>query len=122
MLRDPRAEALATSFATHWLHLQNLEDAHPDVFLFPDWDYNLTVSMRRETELLFDSIVREDRSVFELLTADYTFVDERLAKHYGIPNIIGNRFRRVPFPTRTARASRPGSILTSTSLANRTSP
>jgi hypothetical protein len=123
MLRDPRAEALATSFATHWLHLQNLEDAHPDVFLFPDWDYNLTVSMRRETELLFDSIVREDRSVFELLTADYTFVDERLAKHYGIPNIIGNRFRRVPVADENRRGLLgQGSILTLTSLANRTSP
>lgn len=123
MLRDPRAEALSTSFATHWLHLQNLEDAHPDVFLFPDWDYNLTVSMRRETELLFDSIVREDRSVFDLLTADYTFVDERLAKHYGIPNIIGNRFRRVPVADENRRGLLgQGSILTLTSLANRTSP
>jgi hypothetical protein len=123
MLRDHRAEALATSFATHWLHLQNLEDAHPDVYLFPDWDYNLTVSMRRETELLFDSIVREDRSVFDLLTADYTFVDERLAKHYGIPNVVGNRFRRVPMtdPNRRGLLGQ-GSILTLTSLANRTSP
>ncbi len=123
MLEDPRAEALSTSFATHWLHLQNLEDAHPDVFLFPDWDYNLTVSMRRETELLFDSIVREDRSVFDLLTADYTLVDERLAKHYGIPNIIGNRFRRVSVADENRRGLLgQGSILTLTSLANRTSP
>ncbi len=123
MLRDPRTAALSTSFATHWLHLQNLEDAHPDVYLFPDWDYNLTVSMRRETELLFDSIVREDRSVFDLLTADYTFVDERLARHYGIPNIIGNRFRRVPVADENRRGLLgQGSILTLTSLANRTSP
>jgi len=123
MLRDPRAEALSTSFATHWLHLQNLEDAHPDVFLFPDWDYNLTVSMRRETELLFDSIVREDRSVFDLLTADYTFVDERLAKHYGIPNVTSNRFRRVSVADENRRGLLgQGSILTLTSLANRTSP
>ncbi len=123
MLDDPRAEALSTSFATHWLHLQNLEDAHPDVYLFPDWDYNLTVSMRRETELLFDSMVREDRSVLDLLTADYTFVDERLAKHYGIPNILGNRFRRVPVPDENRRGLLgQGSILTLTSLANRTSP
>jgi hypothetical protein len=123
MLRDPRAEALSTSFATHWLHLQNLEDAHPDVYLFPDWDYNLTVSMRRETELLFDSIVREDRSVFDLLTADYTFVDERLAKHYRIPNVIGNRFRRVSVADENRRGLLgQGSILTLTSLANRTSP
>jgi hypothetical protein len=123
MLSDPRAKALSTSFATHWLHLQNLEDAHPDVYLFPDWDYNLTVSMRRETELFFDSIVREDRSVFDLLTADYTFVDERLAKHYGIPNVIGNRFRRVPVADENRRGLLgQGSILTLTSLANRTSP
>ena len=123
MLVDPRSEALSTSFATHWLHLQNLEDAHPDVYLFPDWDYNLTVSMRRETELLFDSIVREDRSVFDLLTADYTFADERLAKHYGIPNVIGNRFRRVPVVDENRRGLLgQGSILTLTSLANRTSP
>jgi hypothetical protein len=123
MLRDEKASALATSFATHWLHLQNLEDAHPDVYLFPDWDYNLTVSMRRETELLFDSIVREDRSVFDLLTADYTFVDERLAKHYGIPNVIGNRFRRVKLEDEARRGLLgQGSVLTLTSLANRTSP
>jgi hypothetical protein len=123
MLRDPKAKALSTSFATHWLHLQNLEDAHPDVYLFPDWDYNLTVSMRKETELFFDSIVREDRSVFDLLTADYTFVDERLAKHYGIPNIVGNRFRRVPVAEESRRGLfGQGSILTLTSLANRTSP
>jgi hypothetical protein len=123
MLEDPRAEALSKSFATHWLHLQNLEDAHPDVYLFSDWDYNLTVSMRRETELFFDSIVREDRSVFDLLTADYTFVDERLAKHYGIPNVLGNRFRRVPVPDENRRGLLgQGSILTLTSLANRTSP
>jgi hypothetical protein len=123
MLRDPKAKSLSTSFATHWLHLQNLEDAHPDVYLFPDWDYNLTVSMRRETELLFDSIVSEDRSVFDLLTADYTFVDERLAKHYGVDNVIGNRFRRVKVPDVNRRGLLgQGSILTLTSLANRTSP
>jgi len=123
MLRDPKAKALSTSFATHWLHLQNLEDAHPDVYLFPDWDYNLTVSMRKETELFFDSVVREDRNVFDLLTADYTFVDERLAKHYGIPNIVGNRFRRVAVADENRRGFLgQGSILTLTSLANRTSP
>jgi hypothetical protein len=123
MLKDEKAGALSTSFATHWLHLQNLEDAHPDVYLFPDWDYNLTVSMRRETELFFDSIVREDRSVFDLLTADYTFVDERLAKHYGIPNVIGNRFRRVKLEDQSRRGLLgQGSVLTLTSLANRTSP
>ena len=123
MLADPRAEALSTSFASHWLRLQNLHDVQPDVYLYPDWDLNLTVSMRRETELLFDSIVREDRSLTDLITADYTFVDQRLAGHYGIPNVAGNRFRRVAV-ARDARRGLlgHGSILTLTSLANRTSP
>ena len=123
MLKDPRSETLATNFASHWLHLQNLKDVHPDVYLYPDWDHNLTDSMRRETEIFFDTLVREDRSTLELLTADYTFVDERLALHYRIPNVLGNRFRRV----RSADENRRGllghgSILTLTSLANRTSP
>ena len=123
MLADPRAESLATNFASHWLRLQNLQDAHPDVFLYPNWDLNLNQSMRRETELLFDSIVRENRSVTDLVNADYTFVDQRLAEHYGVPNVIGNRFRRVPV-TEEARRGLLGhaSILTLTSLANRTSP
>ncbi len=123
MLADPRAESLATNFASHWLRLQNLQDVHPDVFLYPNWDLNLNQSMRRETELLFDSIVRENRSVTDLVNADYTFVDQRLAEHYGVPNVIGNRFRRVPV-TEEARRGLLGhaSILTLTSLANRTSP
>ena len=75
--------------------LQNLKNVSPDLFEFPDFDRTLADSMRRETELLFESIVREDRNVVDLVTADYTFVNERLAKHYGIPNILGNRFRRV---------------------------
>ena len=123
MLADPRAEALSTSFASHWLRLQNLSDIQPDVYLYPDWDLNLTESMRRETELLFDSIVREDRSVMDLVTADYTFVDQRLAGHYGIPNVAGNRFRRVAVADDARRGLLGhGSILTLTSLANRTSP
>ena len=123
MLGDPRAEALSTSFASHWLRLQNLRDIQPDVYLYPDWDLNLTESMRRETELLFDSIVREDRSVMDLVTADYTFVDQRLAGHYGIPNVAGNRFRRVAVADDARRGLLGhGSILTLTSLANRTSP
>ncbi len=123
MLADPRAETLSTNFASHWLHLQNLRDAHPDVFLFPDWDENLNRSMVRETELFFDSIVRENRSVRDLLTADYTFVDQRLATHYGVPNVIGNRFRRVAV-TDERRHGLLGhaSILTLTSVPNRTSP
>ena len=123
MLADPRAEALSTSFASHWLRLQNLQDIQPDVYLYPDWDLNLTESMRRETELFFDSIVREDRSVMDLVTADYTFVDQRLAGHYGIPNVAGNRFRRVVVDDDARRGLLGhGSVLTLTSLANRTSP
>ena len=123
MLADPRAESLSTNFASHWLRLQNLQDVHPDVFRYPNWDLNLNQSMRRETELLFDSIVREDRRVTDLVTANETFVDQRLAEHYGIPNVIGNRFRRVAV-TRDARRGLLGhaSILTLTALANRTSP
>ena len=122
MLTDPRSETLATDFASHWLHLQNLDEIQPDVYLFPNWDLNLIQSMRRETELLFDGIVRGDRAVTELLTADYTFVDQRLATHYGIPNVIGNRFRRVAVGDERRGLLGHGSILTLTSLANRTSP
>jgi hypothetical protein len=123
MLADPRSEALTTNFAGEWLHLQNLKGANPDLFLFPDFDTTLTNSMRRETEMLFDSIMHEDRNVTDLLTANYTFVDERLAKHYGIPNILGNRFRRVTLtdPNRFGLLGQ-GSILTLTSTAIRTSP
>ncbi len=123
LLADSRSETLATNFASHFLHLQNLEDVHPDAYLFPDWDYNLTQSMRRETEMFFDSIVREDRNVVDLLTADYTFADGRLARHYKIPNIVGNRFRRVQVTDENRRGLLGhGSILTLTSMANRTSP
>jgi hypothetical protein len=123
MLDDPRAEALSTSFASHWLRLQNLSDAHPDVYLFPDWDENLNRSMRRETEMLFDHVVRADRSLLELLDADYTFVNERLAGHYGIPNVVGSRFRRVEVaaPERRGLLGH-ASILTLTSVSNRTAP
>ena len=123
MLRDPRSEALAANFAGQWLYLRNLKDVQPDVYVYPDFDNNLLQSMRRETELLFDSVLREDRNVVDLLTADYTFVDERLAKHYGIPNVVGNRFRRVALtdPNRFGLLGQ-GSILTVTSYANRTAP
>ena len=123
LLADPRSETLATNFASHFLHLQNLEDVHPDAYLFPDWDYNLTQSMKRETELFFDSMVREDRNIVDLLDADYTFANGRLARHYNIPNIVGNRFRRVSVTDETRRGLLGhGSILTLTSMANRTSP
>jgi len=122
MLADRRADTLSTNFASHWLHLQNLNDVHPDVYLFPDWDENLNRSMRRETELFFASIVREDRSLLDLLTADYTFVDQRLATHYGLPNVIGNRFRRVPVKDERRGLLGHASVLTLTSVSNRTSP
>ena len=123
MLADPRSASLATTFAGQWLHLQNLKIANPDLFEFPDFDRTLANSMRRETELLFENIMREDRSVLELLTADYTFVNERLAKHYGVPNVMGSRFRRVSVtdPNRYGVLGH-GGILTLTSTALRTSP
>ena len=123
LLQDPRASTLASNFASHWLHLQNLGDIQPDIFLYPDWDYNLTKSMRQETLLFFDSIVREDRNILDLLTADYTFVDQRLAHHYEVPSALGNRFRRVGIEDDNRRGLLGhASILTLTSLSNRTSP
>jgi hypothetical protein len=123
MLADPKSETLAKNFAGEWLHLQNLKDFSPDLFLYPNFDRTLAQSMRRETELLFDNIVHADRSIIELLTADYTFVDERLAKHYGMPDVLGNRFRKVPVtdPNRYGLLGH-GGILTLTSTAIRTSP
>jgi len=123
MLADSRSDALSTIFAGQWLHLQNLKTANPDLFEYPNFDKTLADSMRRETELLFASVMREDRNVLDLLTANYTFVDERLAKHYGIPNIMGSRFRRVTLtdPNRFGLLGQ-GSILTLTSTALRTSP
>ena len=123
MLADPRAEALSTNFASYWLHLQNLKDMRPDSYQYPNFDMNLMKSMTRETQLFFDSIVREDRPITDLLTADYTFVDERLARHYGMPNVLGSRFRRVPVTDENRRGLLGhASILTLTSYANRTSP
>ncbi|HEV3141715.1 MAG TPA: DUF1592 domain-containing protein, partial [Vicinamibacterales bacterium] len=112
MLADPRAESLSTRFASQWLRLQDLEKIHPDVLLFPQYDDTLASGMQRETELFFDSIVREDRSVLDLITADYTYVDERLAKHYGIPNVTGNQFQRVQTPAYRRGLLGQGSILT----------
>jgi Protein of unknown function (DUF1592)/Protein of unknown function (DUF1588)/Protein of unknown function (DUF1585)/Protein of unknown function (DUF1587)/Protein of unknown function (DUF1595) len=123
MIADRRSHALATSFAGQWLYLRNLDDAQPDLFLYPNFNRNLLQSMRRETEMLFESILREDRDVTELLTADYTFVDELLAKHYGIPDVEESRFRRVTLTDENRRGLLgQGSILTVTSYANRTSP
>ena len=95
MLRDPRSDALVENFANQLLYLRNLPVTFPDGKFYPNWDDELRNSFRRETELLFDSIIREDRSIVDLLTADYTFINERLAQHYGIPGIYGSRFRRV---------------------------
>jgi hypothetical protein len=122
MLADRRAEALSTRFARQWLRLQDLDQITPDYLLYPQYDDTLARAMLRETELFFDSIVREDRDVLELLTADYTFVDERLARHYGIPNVTGNAFRRVSVPDHRRGLLGHGSILTLTSVADRTSP
>ena len=123
MLADPRSESLATRFAGEWLHLAELQNMIPDALLFPNFDRTLADSMRRETELVFDSIVREDRDVLDLLTANYTFVNERLAVHYKIPGVLGNRFRRVELKDDYRRGLLgQGSILTMTSQADRTSP
>ena len=123
MLADPRAEALGTRFAALWLRLQDLDRLFPDALRYPQYDKTLADSMRRETELFFAHIVREDRSVLELLTADYTFVNERLAQHYGIPNVAGHRFRRVMLTDENRRGLLgDGSVLASTSFADRSSP
>src|ERR1051325_8582166 len=123
MLADPRSKTLIDNFAEQWLHLRNLKNSNPDLAAFPDFDDNLRQSMKEETELFFDSIMREDRSVMDLMNADYTFVDERLARHYGIPDIYGSRFRRVQISDERRRGLLgQGSILTVTSYPNRTSP
>jgi Protein of unknown function (DUF1592)/Protein of unknown function (DUF1588)/Protein of unknown function (DUF1585)/Protein of unknown function (DUF1595)/Protein of unknown function (DUF1587) len=124
MLADSRARALVTNFAGQWLHLRNLASITPDMRLFPDFDDNLRQAFRQETELFFESILREDRSVLDLLSANYTFVNERLAKHYGIPHVYGSRFRRITLDENSTRGGllRHGSILTVTSYPTRTSP
>ena len=124
MLADPRSSALVTNFASQWLHLRNLASITPDMRLFPDFDDNLRQAFRRETELFIESVLREDRSALGLLRADYTFLNERLAKHYGIPHVYGSRFRRVSLDAEAWRGGllRQGSILTVTSYATRTSP
>ncbi len=123
MLADRRAESLSTHFAAQWLRLTGLAEVHPEPTIFPDFTRNLAQAMRREVELFFDSVVREDRRIVDLLTADYTFVNETLARHYGIPGVAGPQFRRVTLgdPNRFGLTGR-GAILTMTSLANRTSP
>jgi hypothetical protein len=123
MLADPKSKALVDNFADQWLYLRNLKNINPDFETFPDFDDNLRQAMRRETELFFGNLIREDRSVFDLLNANYTFIDERLARHYGIPNVYGTDFRRVPITDERRRGLLgQASILTITSYATRTSP
>ena len=123
MLTDARSKTLITNFAEQWLHLRNLKNSGPDLHAFPDFDDNLRQAMKEETSLFFDSIMREDRSVMDLLNADYTFVNERLARHYGIPDVYGSQFRRVRVPNDARRGLLgQASVLTVTSYPNRTSP
>ncbi len=124
MLADPRSYNLASNFAGQWLRLRNLASVDPNVRLYPDFDDNLRQALRLETELFVDSVRREDRSVLDLLKADYTFLNERLAKHYGIPDVYGSRFRRVTLAPDSKRGGllRQGSILAVSSYATRTSP
>ena len=123
MLKDPKAEAVATRFGSQWLRLQDLDKIHPDALLFPYYDHTLGEALKKETELFFDSIVREDRSIIDLLTADYTFVNERIARHYGLEGVNGPEFRRVTLADEHRRGLLGhGSILALTSVADRTSP
>jgi len=123
MIADDRSDALMNDFTGQWLQLRNLDKVTPDLLMFPDFDDNVRQAFRRETELFFTSIVRENHSVLELLDADYTFVNERLARHYGIKGVYGSRFRRVQVtdPRRRGLLGQ-GSFLALTSVANRTSP
>ena len=123
MLADPRAEALVENFAGQWLYLRNVRALTPDEDLFPDFGEALRRAFQRETELFFGSVLREDRSVLDFLTADYTFVNERLARHYGMPNVYGSHFRRVSLPDPSRRGLLGhGSILAATAYPTRTSP
>ena len=126
MLADPRSRALVDNFVAQWLQLRNLEGVVPDAFTFPEFDENLREAFRQETELFIDSLIRENQSVLDLLGAPYTYVNERLARHYGIPDVYGSRFRRVALAgelaARRGGILGQGSLLTATSYPNRTSP
>ena len=124
MLADQRSDSLIDNFSAQWLHLRNLASVRPDMRIFPDFDDNLRQAFRRETELLLEDVMRQDRSVLDLLRSKHTFVNERLAKHYGIPHVYGSHFRRVDLAPESVRGGllRHGSILTVTSYATRTSP
>ncbi len=124
MLRDPRSESLVGNFAAQWLHIRNLDSIRPDMRRFPDFDHNLRMAFREETERLLSSVIREDRSILDLLRPGYTFLNERLAKHYGFRDVYGSHFRRVDLGPGSRRGGllRHGSVLTVTSYATRTSP
>ena len=123
MLADPRAEALGTRFAALWFRLSDLYKVRPDPNFYPNFDENVADAMRRETELFFYHLVKEDKSLLELFSADYTFANERLAVHYDIPGVAGSEFRKVQYPDESRRGILGhGSVLVLTSMANRTSP
>jgi Protein of unknown function (DUF1592)/Protein of unknown function (DUF1588)/Protein of unknown function (DUF1587)/Protein of unknown function (DUF1585)/Protein of unknown function (DUF1595)/Planctomycete cytochrome C len=124
MLIDGRSQSLVSNFADQWLHLRNLDSITPDLRLFPDFDDNLRQAFRKETELLFEEVLRQDRSVLDLLKSDHAYLNERLAKHYGVPHVYGDHFRRVALEDGSMRGGllRHGSVLTVTSYATRTSP
>ncbi len=122
MLADPRAEALGPRFAAQWLRLQDLDKIRPDALLYPMYDTRIAEALKRETELFFYHLVKDDRSALELLTADYTYANDLVAKHYGIPNVAGSTFRKVALPEYRRGLLGQGSILTLTSVADRTSP
>jgi len=123
MLADPKSRALVDNFAGQWLYLRNLKSTQPDQNEFPDFDDNLRQAFQREAELFFESVLREQRSALDLLSGDYTFVNERLARHYGMPNIYGSRFRRVAVADDARKGLLgKGAILLVTSHAGRTSP
>ncbi len=122
LLADPRSAALSTRFARQWLRLGDVEGVLPDAVAYPYFDRTLGDAFVKESELFFDSLVREDRSILDLLTADYSFANERIARHYGIPNVTGNAFRRVSLPPERRGILTQGSVLVLTSVADRTSP
>jgi hypothetical protein len=122
MLADPRADSLSTRFATQWLRLSDVEGMLPDAVAYPYFDRTLGDALVRETQLFFQSIVHDDRSVLDLITADYSYVNERIARHYGIPNVSGPALRRVALPEARRGLLGQGSILVLTSVADRTSP
>ena len=123
MLADPRAKTLVSNFVGQWLYLRNVDAVLPDPSAFPDFDENLRAALARETDLFFESMLREDRSLLDLLRADYTFVNDRLARHYGMSGIHGTEFRRVTLTNEERKGLLgKGSVLTVTSYPNRTSP